>query len=791
MPGLNDWSSGGAPDEDRGLAVKRILAAWREATPTLNLAGLGLRSFPFRPDDFPFVNEIRISGNPWLADLSFEWAHRIGDILFFLNDLESTDTLGAWADEMARSVSARSMRIGIMANVNYGHRLRLGELPDLAPETAQAQAVHRFGLALSCALELNERIKFCANSLLTGLPPETKFVAVGARLIQRSDIEGLASGALPLDESTIRARAAQTKALGAVMQFINRGWAPNAHMSGLVERGAALLSLIRQRSRAHVREFDDTCKDIKAVLHDDPAALAGLAWAEIQTQPVAEGGLVTDTQEVIPYVWAYCTRHRDEALRPQLIAAFANRLRDIGEERPCATGNVQRLLQVPEGIDTSLMTTLPDHKALEEEMTRIVASLNDHLDAQIEPQSAPDNDNPHSAAEAALRFKLRTAMSLIEHSFIDLRGLPDDLVRKACAKPLDGLELNELMMADMKLADLSTDYRDGAGLTALQKAVWVGDAEAVRAQIDKGADPNLRVPNSFHPGYGFPLYHAAAQGKLEVLDVLLEAERLNADQCGIEGWTALMIASSAGEIEAVKRLINSGRGDVNRADINGWTPLLLACGQGHTEIARLLIECERVDVNRARNNGVTPLMLAARSSHTEILEALLGAEGIEVNARNDLGLNALMLAAKHSSARIVTRLIECGADVNCTDHKNGATALMLAASEGHIDTLRALLAAPGLHADIREKNYGFNALMYAAGNNNADVARVLLESGKIDIKARDHTGATARRIARQLQHWEIVYLLSAQPGYDSEPGRLGLGQLIQFGHGLKGRLSRN
>ena len=91
------------------------------------------------------------------------------------------------------------------------------------------------------------------------------------------------------------------------------------------------------------------------------------------------------------------------------------------------------------------------------------------------------------------------------------------------------------------------------------------------------------------------------------------------------------------------------------------------------------------------------------------------------------GRTRLMLAARHGKLAHVEELIAWHADMNLTGLRYGATALINASDKGHVEVVRALLAA-GAGVDVAN-NDGRTALMLASANGHVKVVRALLAAG--------------------------------------------------------------
>ncbi|MEY3202679.1 MAG: hypothetical protein RIR70_2229 [Pseudomonadota bacterium] len=787
---LAEWVAHAPSDEQRAEAARRIKKALAENADSLDLRGLNISYLPINPDDLPAVVKLWLTGNKGMTNQPFNWANKIADLGLFVIEQNSLEAHQMWANLLASAGTPKMMSAGIVANLNLGHRLRMlhADHPERGDYLIDAKKY--FATALSLTLSQKKDARLPAQSIMKLLDAGENFVEVHGTPLPRPDLERIARGELPLPEHERRARLARVAALEAVLRQMNAGWGANVHFAGLLSCGALAWSMIQAHNRIEPPDLDDTCRQITAHFANDHEAIDGLSFSLQLDSPIKEGGLNTDIFEVIRHLWAYCQNQTDATLRDNLIAAFATRLRDISQERPCNTGCIQRLLQVPDGIDPRLEKGWPDTASLRAEITTLVSRLDAFLDDKIEAGEAawhayqpsdaslPPDDRRH---EAIIRFKLQKAEAAIRKSLIDLQGLPDDLVKQASHKPLADLELNELMLADKTIAHLSTEYRDHRGRNALLKALLTGDSKGAIEQIKRGADVNLNAP-----GYGFPLLIAAQNGQLDAVNALLDCEDIDCNQRNETGWTALMVASWQGKTDVVERLSRQPGIDPNLIQKEGWNALLMATLKNQPRNVSALLSIDGINPNGTLPDGTTALMLAARTGQLEVAKRLLEMPNIDLNQTDHQGLNALMIAARAGHVSIVKALLEKeGIRVNHQEPDGGWTALMMAATNGHVSIVEALLAARNIDPEIQDKLQGANALMFAIEGNHVEVVRLILDKGAIDPKTRNQTGISARRLARDLDHTEIVSLLNTHPAYGKPPGRLGLGQILTLMHAKK------
>ena len=106
--------------------------------------------------------------------------------------------------------------------------------------------------------------------------------------------------------------------------------------------------------------------------------------------------------------------------------------------------------------------------------------------------------------------------------------------------------------------------------------------------LDNGANVNHREATA--------LIEAADVGQLEAVRLLLD-RGANVNAVTRRGWDALMFAAGRGYLEIVKLLLDSGCGVDASDNETGWTALMWARKAGHLEIANLL---------QARSTSVAP-----------------------------------------------------------------------------------------------------------------------------------------------------------------------------------------
>ena len=114
-----------------------------------------------------------------------------------------------------------------------------------------------------------------------------------------------------------------------------------------------------------------------------------------------------------------------------------------------------------------------------------------------------------------------------------------------------------------------------------------------------------------------PLYSAAVQGHLEVVDAILQADDTAARIVRKNGKTALHTAARYGLLDMVKLLVERDPGIVSIKDKKGQTALHMAAkGQDPSIIELLLADCSVL--NERDKKGNTAVHIATRKSRAQV-----------------------------------------------------------------------------------------------------------------------------------------------------------------------------
>jgi ankyrin repeat protein len=168
----------------------------------------------------------------------------------------------------------------------------------------------------------------------------------------------------------------------------------------------------------------------------------------------------------------------------------------------------------------------------------------------------------------------------------------------------------------------------------------------------------------------------------------------------------------------------------------------------------------------------TILMAAAACCSPEIVAEILALDHRNVNAQDKHGWTALHHAVGASRSPLPARLETVrlllaapGLDVDAREGREGCTPLMLACDKGDQDVVRKLLTSRNINLEAKDDD-GQTVLLRAAGKGYERMVRFLVSLTGIDLNPTDSDGSTALMYAAWAGHEEVVRFLVSLPGVD-------------------------
>jgi ankyrin repeat protein len=181
------------------------------------------------------------------------------------------------------------------------------------------------------------------------------------------------------------------------------------------------------------------------------------------------------------------------------------------------------------------------------------------------------------------------------------------------------------------------------------------------------------------------------------------------------------------------------------------------------EIEKLIAEGEKPDIQDA--NSRTPLHVAAFLRQYAAARALLRL-GANPNALDAERYDIITIAAVNNDLELLQIALDGGGNARAITSPYDGTALIAAAHRGHVEIVRALIAAKAPLNHVN--NLGWTALLEAVvlgngGSNHTAVVEALVKAGA-DVNVPDRHGTTALGHARTRGYSQIARILENAGG---------------------------
>ncbi|XP_022687869.1 transient receptor potential cation channel subfamily A member 1 homolog [Varroa jacobsoni] len=262
------------------------------------------------------------------------------------------------------------------------------------------------------------------------------------------------------------------------------------------------------------------------------------------------------------------------------------------------------------------------------------------------------------------------------------------------------------------------NHQNYEGQTPLHLAATAGDEHAVKLFYNYNADPNLIDSED-----RTPLHIATQQGNVAVVELLIDKYKASLHHRTKDGSTLMHIAAEAGRPEAALVFMKKGV-PLHMSNKAGAKTIHVAAQKGFVEVVRTLLQRgEHVDVKT--NDGHTALHIAVTHGQALVVETLLGfGAAVQLKAGTNEETPLHIAARTKGGDQSAELLIKSGAAVNAKD-TNGEIPLHFAAREGHLRTVRLLLADKAIPDLLNIR--GESPLHVAVTNCHFEVAQALLD----------------------------------------------------------------
>ncbi len=221
---------------------------------------------------------------------------------------------------------------------------------------------------------------------------------------------------------------------------------------------------------------------------------------------------------------------------------------------------------------------------------------------------------------------------------------PGTAYDRPVADLLDAVEAGDVVAVEdiLRRHPGAVSQRGVYGTSAVRLALYHGHPEVAHVLVAAGCDLDI--------------FDAAALGRDDRLDILLDLQPDLARAWSGDDFTPLHLAAFFGHAGTVDRLLHAGA-PVDAPNASSIAPLHSAAAHGSVEVVRLLLVAG-APVDARQRGGYTALHAAAQHGRAELAELLL-VYGAEPSFATDAGWTAADLARQAGhldlAARLVTR----------------------------------------------------------------------------------------------------------------------------------------
>ncbi|PMD21888.1 hypothetical protein NA56DRAFT_645131 [Hyaloscypha hepaticicola] len=285
-------------------------------------------------------------------------------------------------------------------------------------------------------------------------------------------------------------------------------------------------------------------------------------------------------------------------------------------------------------------------------------------------------------------------------------------------------------------------------------ASWKGHETVVSYLLHLGAMPTWKMVDR-----QTPLIVAARFDHLNVIKQFLQVNKVEVNDRGQGGRTALSVAAGNGHIAIVECLLHHEDIQPDTPDFSKWTPIFWALGGKYFDIVRMFALDNRTDLNHIDKAGRSILSWAAAAGETEMVKFLLYRKEVDVRQRDFRGRTALSWAAENGHLEIVSMLRRSNRISISEKDNEGRNAISWAAKNGHDTVMKYLMKYDPSGADEKDEN-GWTPLAWALDRDSPDTVKTLLESGLVDPNQEDKSGRTPLSWAKAYGYGEVIRLLA-------------------------------
>jgi ankyrin repeat protein len=369
---------------------------------------------------------------------------------------------------------------------------------------------------------------------------------------------------------------------------------------------------------------------------------------------------------------------------------------------------------------------------------------------------------------------------------------------------------------------------DTKGFTLLHVAAGSGDKEMADLLIrrngvkldvvdSKGNSPLHFLVDPIRP----PRYHTSekmifTQQRLEIATDLIDrgASLSLRDNDGFSPLIRALVVpkdkynrlvASEAEIMAMVQLLSDRGANLTEKTSDGRSVVHLAASAGLCSLVEWMVTSKSLEINLSDNNGSTALMLAAAMGHESVVRFLLSQPTIDIQAHDLDGRTSLSRAAENIEERLMLLLVEHGATpIPEEKYFSNSTLHALVHAQQNIDNfqsseraLRCLKILLKLGANLtitcskpEQQSYDISRSVEVCDKTllhcisriaRVDMLKIILDTGKLDVDAKDSLGRTAMHIAASSSRpFEQIKMLVENGGNYEAQANNGCSVLLQL-----------
>ncbi|CEF65303.1 Inversin [Strongyloides ratti] len=295
---------------------------------------------------------------------------------------------------------------------------------------------------------------------------------------------------------------------------------------------------------------------------------------------------------------------------------------------------------------------------------------------------------------------------------------------------------------------VSVTSRNGYGMSPLHIGVLTNNINGVKILLQE-----CKISTEIYDDDArTPLHYAAQNGRVEIVELLLEAgARYNAVDA--YGATPAHYAAEISWPILQSLLIKNNHSDV--IDKEGRTPFMWSVISGNENIVINMLRNFNISRNSKDNQKSTALHLAALTGNSSMCKMLIQ-QGWMLTAEDEVGATPLHIAAGKGFTYLVDIFSTTDDIIRKVDIAQ-RTALYYAALGGQAHTLNVMISDLGFDANVQDI-HGRTPLHAAAYSGFVACIQKLIDHG-VDVNAIDRDEETPLHVACSRGKEEIVYIL--------------------------------